>query len=136
MKETAVPVDRGVVVGLAALVVAWSLAGCTSSGPGNGVAPTSVTSVPGLAPTSPASPTVTTAALDSIVVTPGPGWSAGRGLEGRVPGPGACHSRRSADGRWLPDPTCTPGAVDSTVTPADLGSTICRSGGYTYSVRP
>lgn len=65
----------------------------------------------------------------------GTGWSAS-GLEGPVPAPGTCRYGTAADGYALPDPRCTPGAVDPSVTQADLGSTICRSGGYTRSVRP
>lgn len=42
----------------------------------------------------------------------------------------------AADGEPLPDPLCTPGAVDRAVTAADVSSTICRTGGYTKSVRP
>lgn len=37
-------------------------------------------------------------------------------------------------GLILPDPACTPGAVDPAVTQANLASTICRSG-YTATVR-
>jgi len=50
------------------------------------------------------------------------------------PAPGSCHAR----GRGLfslPDPSCTPGAIDPTVNPGDTGRTICRSG-YTKTVRP
>ena len=50
------------------------------------------------------------------------------------PRPGSCHAR----GRGLfslPDPSCTPGAIDPAVTQSDLGRTICRSG-YSESVRP
>lgn len=36
----------------------------------------------------------------------------------------------------MPDPACTPGAVDTAVTQATLASTVCRRGGYTSSVRP
>ncbi len=39
------------------------------------------------------------------------------------------------DGGQLPDPACTPGAIDPAVTQADIKSTICRSG-YTATVRP
>jgi hypothetical protein len=53
-----------------------------------------------------------------------------------VPAPGTCHERRAAGGGALPDPACTPGAVDGTVTQGDLGTTLCRAGGYTSSVRP
>lgn len=35
----------------------------------------------------------------------------------------------------LPDPTCTPGAVDPNVTQANIDQTICVSG-YTKTVRP
>jgi hypothetical protein len=52
----------------------------------------------------------------------------------RQPPPGSCHAR----GRGLfslPDPRCTPGAIDPAVTQPDIGDTICRSG-YSESVRP
>ena len=35
----------------------------------------------------------------------------------------------------MPDPTCTPGAIDPAVTQQNIASTICRSG-YTATVRP
>lgn len=41
-----------------------------------------------------------------------------------------CHSKGP-----LPDPVCTPGAVDPAVTQATIGQTICKSG-WTGSVRP
>ena len=50
------------------------------------------------------------------------------------PPPGACHYRWSGP-YPLPDPSCTPGAIDPRVTPTDLASTICRTG-WTASVRP
>ena len=50
------------------------------------------------------------------------------------PAAGTCHARGS--GRFsLPDRRCTPGAVDRSVTQANIDQTICRSG-YTRSVRP
>lgn len=45
---------------------------------------------------------------------------------------GPCRTR---DRGMLPDPSCTPGAIDPAVTQANIGSTICRTG-YTESVRP
>ena len=53
---------------------------------------------------------------------------------GRVTGTltGHCHAR---DQGRLPDPRCTPGAIDPAVTQADIRSTIC-SAGYTETVRP
>ena len=48
---------------------------------------------------------------------------------------GQCHARTAADGQPLPDPACTPGAIDPAVTQADIAGTICRSG-YTTTIRP
>jgi hypothetical protein len=45
---------------------------------------------------------------------------------------GPCRTRHHGE---LPDPSCTPGAIDPAVTQANIGSTICRSG-YTTTVRP
>ena len=50
------------------------------------------------------------------------------------PAPGSCHSRGSGLSS-LPDPRCTPGARDPSVTQANIGETICRTG-YTRTVRP
>lgn len=49
---------------------------------------------------------------------------------------GQCHVRvlDAATGKVLPDPACTPGAVDPGVTEANLSQTICRSG-FSSSVR-
>lgn len=51
--------------------------------------------------------------------------------------PGQCHVvvKDAAAGLVLPDSRCTPGAIDPTVTQANIASTICRSG-YTSTVRP
>ena len=51
--------------------------------------------------------------------------------------PGQCHAVviDAADGIVLPDPACTPGAVDPAVTEDTLSTTIC-SRGYTTTVRP
>lgn len=68
------------------------------------------------------------------VVVTGRGWTAGTIL-GPIPAPGSCHYRH-AGRQVLPDPACTPGAIDSAVTQANLRSTVCRKGGYTGSVRP
>jgi len=51
------------------------------------------------------------------------------------PSGGTNSAGAAADLAGLPDPSLTPGAVDPRVTPATLGSTICRSG-YTRTVRP
>ena len=51
--------------------------------------------------------------------------------------PGHCRARvvDASAGKYLPDPACTPGAVDPAVTQATIDSTICRAG-YTAAVRP
>ena len=51
-----------------------------------------------------------------------------------MPAAGACHITQE-DGQELPDPRCTPGAINPKVTQADIGSTICVSG-WTKTVRP
>jgi hypothetical protein len=54
----------------------------------------------------------------------GPRWPAGR-----------CHPGAAATGQPLPDPACTPGAVDGNVTESNIGTTICQTG-YTSPIRP
>ena len=49
--------------------------------------------------------------------------------------PGQCRARTAADGQPLPDPACTPGAIDPAVSQSDIATTICRSG-YTSTIRP
>lgn len=70
-----------------------------------------------------------------LVVADGHGWTSD-GLDGPMPAAGSCHIGKASDGEPLPDPKCTPGAVDSKVTASDISTTICRKGGYTTSVRP
>jgi DMSO/TMAO reductase YedYZ molybdopterin-dependent catalytic subunit len=96
--------------GLMALA-AVLLAGCTAS--------------PGHAATEPSAGYVRT----------GKGWETA-GIQGPIPGPGTCHYRHNTTGDLLPDPACTPGAIDVAVTDRDLNRTVCRKGGYTASVRP
>jgi hypothetical protein len=66
---------------------------------------------------------------------------AGTGLESIHDPKKVTYSRTLAscqfrDGGQLPDPACTPGAVDPAVTQQNIHSTICRTGGYTTKVRP
>nr|WP_211178053.1 hypothetical protein [Pseudonocardia acidicola] len=51
-----------------------------------------------------------------------------------MPTPNTCRVG-SQDGQPLPDPSCTPGAINPAVTQADIQSTICTSG-WTATVRP
>jgi len=48
-----------------------------------------------------------------------------------LPAPGSCQLNGS-----LPDPRCTPGALNPAVSQDSLETTLCRPGGYTDSVRP
>jgi hypothetical protein len=63
------------------------------------------------------------------------GWTT-TGIQGPVPAPDSCHYLTGAGGEPLPDPRCTPGAIDPAVRGSELRSTVCRPGGYTASVRP
>lgn len=111
---------------LAALLL---LAGCATS-----VTPDSRhrTPTPHHSPT----PVPSSSVLPSgIIIAQGHGWDA-HGLFGPMPAPGTCHLRKAADGEPLPDPRCTPGAVDLAVTDVNISTTVCRKGGYTASVRP
>ena len=56
----------------------------------------------------------------------------GPGAQPPVPAPGTCHSTRMGS---IPDPKCTPGALNPAVTQASIGSTICVPG-WTATVRP
>lgn len=50
---------------------------------------------------------------------------------------GQCHIKTvdAANGKYLPDAACTPGAIDPAVTQDNIESTICKSG-YTETIRP
>lgn len=64
------------------------------------------------------------------------GCSTGMAEPGSASGyaPGSCHTRGT--GLYaLPDPRCTPGAVDPAVTQTDIETTICRAG-YARAIRP
>lgn len=115
-----------------AMVAAASLAGCarTTSVP----ATSSPTSSDPVSSVSVSSDPVSSVPTPPLVRVEGSGWSAA-GLEGPVAQAGTCRMRHAADGRPLPDPRCTPGAVDAAVTQDDLASTICRRG-FSASVRP
>ncbi|WP_236788014.1 hypothetical protein [Amycolatopsis sp. GM8] len=51
-----------------------------------------------------------------------------------MPAPGTC-TIGSRNGQPMPDPACTPGAINPAVTQATIGDTICKSG-WTKTVRP
>lgn len=93
--------------------------------------PTTTTSAP--APTVPATTVPPSAPAGDSGLAAGPGTLAVYSVQPQ-PAPGTCHYR------WvgpdpLPDPRCTPGAVNPAVTTATLASTICARG-WTSTVRP
>ncbi len=121
-------------VALAALT--WLAVGCgaTGSAVDTTAAPTSTTT----ATTTAAGASVTSAAPASTSVSLPGGLLVTDPPHNAVqpfPAAGSCHARQGASG-VLPDPACTPGAVDPHVTDATLESTVCRRGGYTSTVRP
>ncbi len=76
------------------------------------------------------------AALALAAVTSGCSAVSGGGANAiePQPPPGSCHARGS--GLFsLPDPRCTPGAIDPAVGQANIAETICHDG-YTSTVRP
>ncbi len=119
------PAALAAAVGIAVLAVA--AAGCGATPPAATGGPTAATG-PAAAVTTPAA----AAAADTTILV-GPGARAVYSVEPQ-PAPGTCHY--SWVGRDpLPDPRCTPGAVDPAVTQSDIGSTICKAG-WTATVRP
>ncbi|KOU52292.1 hypothetical protein ADK54_07895 [Streptomyces sp. WM6378] len=64
----------------------------------------------------------------------GPGPQTKYTVQGQ-PAPGTCKYRYTTDKQPLPDPKCTPGALNPKVTQQNLASTVCKSG-YTGTIRP
>ena len=129
----------------AAFAMAAGAAGLATAACGT-AAPTTVTTSLGAAPTpttttSTNEPSPPTAATPSAppVTSPAPAIRIGPGTQATYsiqaqPAPGSCHY--TVDGSDpLPDPSCTPGAINPQVTQADIATTICRSG-WTATVRP
>jgi hypothetical protein len=107
---------RTKIVTFAAMIM---LAGCTSTGP-----------TPSPVHPAVSSPTVATVTTPPAVpVLPASSHVAG------LPYPAACILRHAANGGWLPDQHCTPGAATSAVTQANIHTTICVTG-YTGTIRP
>jgi hypothetical protein len=144
---------RSAVAGVAVLATVLAAgAGCTRTSTTRPVtaSPVPTTSARGgstTAPSSAPSTTTTPATTEPVPVTttppattaPSGGLEVGPGLQSTYtvqpqPTPGSCHYTYIGTDP-LPDPHCTPGAVDPQVTQADIGSTICSSG-FTSSIRP
>jgi hypothetical protein len=60
------------------------------------------------------------AAVADVPVGPGPT----KHSEQPQPAPATCHYRTAADGQTLPDPACTPGAINPKVTQDNLDTTM------------
>jgi hypothetical protein len=90
-------------------------------------APPTTTPPPSTSLTTAIAPPVTTA------IPIGPGPQATYTVEPQSL-PGSCHYTYLGS-YPLPDPKCTPGAINPQVTQANIASTICRSG-YTSTIRP
>jgi len=84
-----------------------------------------------MAPTPP--PPTTAAPTPTTGIQIGPGAQLTYTVQPQ-PAPGSCHYTYLGTDP-LPDPHCTPGAVDPQVTQADIGSSICSSG-ITSTIRP
>ncbi len=102
-----------------------ALASCGPAGrgsPGNGAD----------SPGSPSAPAVAAGTPDRLA--PGPGPQPAYRVQPQ-PVRNICHYRHTAGGQPLPDPACTPGSLNPKVGPANLATTICRTG-YTSGIRP
>jgi hypothetical protein len=85
----------------------------------------------------PAAPSPSGPAGDAPASASGPAYGPGPQQDyavHRPDPPGSCRYRYR-EGKPLPDPRCTPGALNPRVTPATLARTICRSG-YSSQIRP
>lgn len=69
----------------------------------------------------------------SVVLVDGFGWSLSNGIGGNLPS--NCLTVGGDVPFGLPDPICTPGAIDVEISQGNLSSTIC-SYGFTESMRP
>jgi hypothetical protein len=126
-------------IGVAALVALGcvGLTACSAATPAADPTTRAPSSTEAAAPsttgttTGPPAPPATASVPSGIGI--GPGTQAVYVVEPQ-PAPGSCHYGAEG-GDPLPDPHCTPGAVNPQVTQADIGSTICLSG-WTATVRP
>ena len=96
------------------------------------IVPTSISTTTTVPPPTTEAPTTTSPTLSSGIQI-GPGPQTTYTVQPQA-APGSCHYAYSGP-YPLPDPRCTPGAINPQVTQADVSSTIC-SAGYTESIRP
>jgi len=119
-----------VAAGLGLGAAACGSATPSATGPEPPSSTTSASSSPSTTPST-APPATAQTAPSSIAI--GPGTRSTYTVLAQPP-PGTCHYR-TEDGDPLPDPSCTPGAINPMVTQADIATTICRAG-WTADVRP
>jgi hypothetical protein len=135
---------------IAPLVLSGLLAaGCTSGFKSTPQAQSATTQTSSANPPALSAPgTTTSSTTPAIIRTTVPATAPPPGVLRRVRTPGTlvidekltpdeCRAQviNASSGEVLPDPACTPGAVDPAVTQANINSTICSSG-YTTTVRP
>lgn len=110
----------------AILVATLGIAGCSSA------TNAEAKHHPSTSPTPVASASTSSSGL---IIASGHGWDP-HGLFGPVPTPNSCRIGHDSAGEPIPDPRCSPGAIDAKVSDSNIKSTVCRKGGYTASVRP
>ena len=116
----------------AALGAACGSSARSGNGPTQATRPFAAVVSPASSPPTRVPPTATAPpSLPGIEVGPGP--QSAYSVQTQPPA-GSCHYRR-AGADPLPDPRCTPGAINPQVTQATIGSTIC-AGGYASGIRP
>lgn len=127
-------------VAAAALIVG---AGCTQHASNGSSAASTKTSAPVTRVTTTTTTTTTTPTATATPRAPPPppttGIQIGPGPQATYtvqpqPGPGSCHYTYVSS-YPLPDPNCTPGAINPQVTQVDIDSTICSTG-FTSTIRP
>ncbi len=82
---------------------------------------------------SPSNSSSTAVVPPSVVLVDGFGWSLNNGIGGYFPS--HCLTVGGDVPFGLPDPNCTPGAIDVAISQGNLSTTIC-SYGFTESMRP
>ncbi len=127
---------RQIALSLILSLAAVGLVACGSAGSSNpGSSNQGVTPPPSAPPRSadPVAPGGHGVAVGTPGIIIGPGPQAVYSVQAQAR-PGTCRYR-AAGSDPLPDPACTPGAINPQVTQATIGSTICRSG-WTSTIRP
>lgn len=119
---------NGVYAAIASIALIASGCGLSTSSPQASSTSTTAKSTPFVG-----TQNISRAATAKIQQVNGVGWDPTNGIEGSVPS--SCHAIGGDVAMALPDPKCTPGAIDTQVTQANIYSTICRYG-YTKTVRP